>query len=207
MIYMASVHPLRPASREPVALGAHAMDNLRFIRETMERAAAFTAVPGLGGVAVGSTALVAAWLASRAPSPEAWLAVWLLEGVLAGMIGLAATAIKARRVHIPMLGGPGRKFLLGLAPPLLVGALLTLALVGAGTHALLPGVWLLLYGTGMLTGGAASVRVVPLMGGCFIAIGAAALFLPPHWGNAMLAAGFGGVHIVFGMIITVKYGG
>lgn len=204
---MASVHPIRAARREPAALHAHAMDNLRFIRETMERAAAFTAVPGAGGIAIGCTALGAAALAARASSPAGWLAIWLGEGVLAGIIGLAGTALKSRRVHMPMLSGPGRKFLLGLAPPLFVGALLTLALFQAGIGSALPGTWMLLYGAGMLTGGAASVRVVPLMGLCFMVVGMVALFAPAGWGNLLLAAGFGGVHILFGTIITVKYGG
>jgi hypothetical protein len=204
---MASVHPIRASHPEPVALHAHAMDNLRYIRETMERAAAFTAVPGVGGIAVGLTALVAAVVAARTASLGAWLAVWLVEGALAGLIGLAATAYKARRVHMPLLSGPGQKFLLGLAPPLFAGGLLTLALFDAGLGAVLPGTWMLLYGVGMLTGGAASVRVVPLMGLCFMAVGACALLAPPEWGNLLLGAGFGGVHIVFGTIITVKYGG
>jgi hypothetical protein len=183
------------------------MDNLRYIRQTMERAASFTAVPGAGGIIIGLTALGAAAIAAGQPSLESWLAIWLAEGLLAWTLGLTATVIKSQRVHLPLLSGPGRKFLLGFAPPLAVGALLTLALYRAGTGAPMPGTWMLLYGMGVLTGGAASVRVVPLMGLCFMAIGAAALFAPPMWGNWLLAAGFGGVHIVFGTIITVKYGG
>ena len=124
-----------------------------------------------------------------------------------GIIGFGTTALKSRRVNASMLSGPGRKFLLGLAPPLLAGGLLTAALALAGAFALLPGMWMLLYGAGMLTGGAASVRVVPLMGACFIAAGALALFAPAGWENILLAGGFGGIHIVFGTIITVKYGG
>jgi len=204
---MATVRPIRSSPPPPVPLDSHAMDNLQYIRETMERAASFTAVPGVGGIAIGCTALAAAAIAARRHDLASWLVVWLAEGLLAWTIGFAGSALKSRRVHMPLLSGPGRKFLLGLAPPLVVGGLLTLALFQAGMGAPLPGIWLLLYGAGMLTGGAASVRVVPLMGACFMAVGAAALFLPPEWGNVMLAAGFGGIHIVFGTIITVKYGG
>lgn len=201
---MATVHPIR---RPPVALHDHAMDNLRYIRQTMERAASFTAVPGVGGIVIGWTALAAAFLAAGQETLGAWLAVWLAEGLLAWLIGLAGTVVKARRSQVPLLSGPGRKFLLGFAPPLAVGGLLTLALYRAGVGQPLPGAWMLLYGAGVFTGGAASVRVVPLMGLCFMAMGAGALFAPAGWGNWLLAAGFGGVHIVFGTIITVKYGG
>ena len=204
---MAIVRPIRPALAEPVTLHAHAIDNLRYLRSTMERAGSFTALPGVGGIVLGCTALGVAALASRMWNTDAWLAIWLGEAVLACLIGAAGAAWKSRKANLPLLSGPGRKFLLGFAPPLLTGALLTLVLYRAGLLAALPGVWLLLYGTGALCGGAASVKVVPVMGVCFMALGTAALFAPAGWGNAFLAAGFGGIHIFFGILITVKYGG
>ncbi len=184
-----------------------ALDNLRYIRFAMERAGSFTAVPGLGGIALGTTALIVAVLARGMRNPHVWLAAWLGEAVLACLIGVAAAAHKSHKAGMPLLSGPGRKFLLSFAPPLLAGALLTMVLFRAGFLAPLPGVWLLLYGAGVLCGGAASVRVVPVMGISFMAIGAVALFAPSAWGNGFLAAGFGGLHIAFGILITVKYGG
>src|ERR1035438_7121774 len=121
-------------------------------------------------------------------------------------IGIAGAALKSRRARAPLLSGPGRKFVAGFAPPMAAGALLTAVLFHAGAVAFLPGIWLLLYGASVLSGGAASVRVVPLMGACFMAAGAAAL-LAPAWGAVMLAAGFGGLHVVFGLVIAVKYCG
>ena len=188
-------------------LHAHAMDNLRYIRETIERAGSFTAVPGLGGMLMGSTALVAAWAAGSAAGSARWLAVWLVEATAAVTIGVMAAALKSRRARLPLLSGPGRKFLAGFAPAMLAGALLTAVLFRAGAAALLPGVWLLLYGVAIVSGGWASVRVVPLMGACFMAAGALALLLPGLPANVLLAASLGGMHIVFGSIIAVKYGG
>jgi len=192
---------------EPVELHAHAMDNLRYIRRTLERAGSFTAVPGIGGMLMGSTALAAAWMASGRSRTGAWLAVWLADAVLALLVGVAAAAVKSRRVKMPLLSGPGRKFVAGFAPPMVAGALITAVLFRAGLAAPLPGIWLLLYGASVVSGGWASVRVVPLMGACFMAAGAAALLSPAEWGNVVLAAGFGGLHIVFGAVIAVKYGG
>ena len=192
---------------EPVQLHEHAMDNLRYIRRTLERAGEFTAVPGLGGMLMGSTALVAAWIAGPRTSAPRWLVVWLVEAVVALLIGIAAAALKSRSVRIPLLSGPGRKFVAGFAPAMLTGAVLTLVLFRQGVPGVLPGIWLLLYGTGVVSGGAASVRVVPAMGAFFMLAGAVALFLPATSGDLLLAAGFGGLHIVFGTIIAVKYGG
>jgi hypothetical protein len=199
--------PARAKSREPVALHDHAMDNLRFIRETMERAGSFTAVPGVGGMLMGLSALGAAFLAARQPSLDGWLAVWVGEALVAVLIGAVTATRKARAVKATLLSGPGRKFALGLVPSIFVAALLTLVLYRAGLYTIIPGIWLLLYGTGILSGGAFSVPVVPVMGMCFVALGAVALFCPLVWSHWLLATGFGGLHLVFGALIAARYGG
>jgi hypothetical protein len=191
----------------PRPLHDRALDNLRYIRQTMERAASFTAVPGWGLAVVGATALGAALLAGRQPTPELWLATWLGEAVVALAIGGAAMVRKAFAVHDPLLSGPGRRFGLSFLPPMVVGGLLTVALWRAGLWHALPGTWLLLYGAGCVTGGAFSVRIVPVMGLCFMLVGSVALLGPAAWGNGWMAAGFGGLHLAFGAIIARRHGG
>lgn len=192
---------------EPRPLSDRALDNLSYIRSAMERAGSFTAVPGWGTVAVGVTALVATWVAAQQRTDAAWLAVWLSDAVLGVAIGGSAMVIKARAAKDPLLSGPGRRFGLAFLPPLLVGGLLTIALHQAGLFPAMPGMWLLLYGTGVMTAGAFSVRIVPLMGLCFSLLGAVALFTPAPWWPWFMAVGFGGLHIVFGWIIARRYGG
>ena len=204
---MATTGPLRSPQREPIPIDARAADHLRYIRETMESAAEFTAVPGWGGVAMGVTALAAAFAASQQSTPCAWLAVWLIEAFVAVAIAAPAAATKAHRANSALFSGPGRKFVLSFAPPIVVGGLLTFALYHAGILAALPGVWLLLYGTAIVTGGAFSVRVVPVMGLCLMLLGGAALFAPAIWGDAFMGAGFGVVQIGFGWWIARHYGG
>jgi hypothetical protein len=204
---MAAPRPDPEADRSSPALHARAMDNLSFIRDTMERATSFTAVPGWGAVAMGATAVVAAALAAAQPTGERWLGIWIAEACLAGIIGTFAMARKSRSTRTPVLSRPGRRFLLSYFPPIAVGALLTLVLFQGGLIRALPGMWLLLYGTGVLTGGAFSVRVVPLMGLVFMAAGAVALVAPAAWGDWLMAIGFGVLHIVFGAVIARRHGG
>jgi hypothetical protein len=191
----------------PQPLHDRALDNLQFIRSTMERAGAFTAVPGWGMVVVGLTALAATWLAARQARDADWLAVWLGEAVLGVIVGGAAMVQKARAANDPLLSGPGRRFGLSFLPPIVVGALLTIALHRAALFPLMPGTWLLLYGTAVATAGAFSVRVVPLMGACFMVLGTAALFVPAGWSPWFMAAGFGGLNIAFGLLIARRHGG
>src|SRR3954466_7821972 len=204
---MASPQRIPPPPAEDPALHHRAMDNLRFIRQTMERATEFTAVPGWGGVGMGLVALAAAGIAETRLTTDAWLATWLLTAVAALALGGWTMAGKAKRAGTMVFSYSGRRFVLSYVPPLLVGALLAAALVRTGQLGALPGTWLLLYGTGVVTGGAFSVRVVPLMGLCFMALGAVALLVPPVWGEWLIAAGFGGLHIIFGLIIARRYGG
>ncbi len=209
---MGTLHQFRPEiqDQDPAqvpTLHGRAMDNLRFIRETMERASSFTAVPGWGGVLVGVTALIAAAIASRVQDEHEWMYVWGCELPLALLIGGLTMKRKATAAQIKLWSPPGRRFTLSLTPPLLAGALLSIALARVEALTILPGMWLLLYGTGVVTGGAFSVKVVPVMGICFMALGAIALIAPAQWNNYFLAAGFGGLHIVFGIVIARRHGG
>ena len=199
--------PLIPESQpEPPALHDRAMDNLRYIRETMELATAFTGISGWGEIAIGVTALIASVISALQSTFNAWLAVWIAEGLISLLIAGWSMDRKARAIDMPLGSGPGRKAVFSLTPPLLAGGLLTIVLVQAGITNAIPGVWLLLYGTGVITGGMYSVRVVPIMGICLMALGALALFSPAY-ANWFMAAGFGGLHLVFGAIIVRKYGG
>jgi hypothetical protein len=198
---------LEKRGRPPLALHDRAMDNLRFIRETMERSASFTHVSGLGGILMGAIALAAGVAASVATRPMAWLAIWLGAAGLSFAVAAWATARKSRAEGVPLLSGPGRRFAWNMIPPLLAGGVLTLGLVRAGLFDLLPPTWLLLYGAGVVTGGSYSVRPIPLMGVGFMLAGVLALLSPPSWGDAYMAGAFGGLHVVFGFVIWRKHGG
>lgn len=194
-------------TESPVALHDRAIDDLRFIRQTMERAGSFTAVSGWGGVGIGVSALAAAVLASRQPTDDRWLAVWLVTGVLAIGIAAVTMTLKARRSRVALRTGPGRKFLLSFLPPVAAAAALTAALYAHGAVFLLPGLWLLCAGAAVVAAGTFSVRVVPLMGMGLMILGGLALATPSGWRDVWMAAGFGGLFIGFGLLIARRHGG
>ena len=183
------------------------MDNLAFIRETMERAGAFTAVSGWGMVAVGITAGIATVLAASRPAGAEWLGIWLAAALIAVAISAWAIARKASAARVPLLSGPGRKFAMSFTPPIIVGAVLTAVIFNAQLVELLPGLWLMLYGTGVIAGGAFSVRIVPVMGVCFLIAGIAAAMMPFAWSSLVLGVAFGGLHVLFGILIARSHGG
>ena len=83
---------------------------------------------------------------------------------------------------------------------------MTLALARDGTAHLLPGMWLALYGAGVTAGAEFSIRAIRWMGISLLVFGAVGL-MRPEWGLPLMAAGFGGLHIVIGLDIVVRHGG
>lgn len=198
----------KPDQRDTAATSLHgvAADNLRFIRATMENATAFTGISGKGYALAGLTAIAAAWIAAQQTLPLLWLAVWLLEATLACSVTLLLSADKARRQGKSLWSGSGRKLLFAFLPTMAVGAVVTLAFYLQGNTVLMPGLWLILYGAGVMTAGAHSIRPVPLMGFLFIMLGSAQLLVPATT-NLTLALGFGGLHLAFGILIWRQHGG
>jgi hypothetical protein len=195
------------AMTEPAPMREHALSNLRYIREAMERASAFTSIPGWGGVAVGITAIIASILAAREGLSRTWMLIWLSEAVIAALIAGITMIRKAARSDVSFRGAPARRFFISYFAPIAAGAVLTILLARHGFHAALPAMWLLLYGASFISSGAYSIPVVPVMGVCFMLLGIAACFVPFAAANALLGIGFGGLHVVFGWIIATRYGG
>lgn len=189
-----------------VPIRDHAEDNLRFIREAMERAGSFTSIPGWGGFAIGLTAIATAVIASRL-DPARWLIAWLIDAVVAAVIGAITVAIKGRRAGTSFTSVASRRFFTAYGAPLIAGAIITLALWRMHAYGPMPAVWLLLYGTSFVSSGAFSIRVIPFLGVCFMLLGIAAALVPFGVANVLLGAGFGGLHVVFGLIIARRFGG
>ncbi len=204
---MTDVLPMRPRPSNPPEMQARAMDNLRFIRETMEAAGTFTAVSGWGQVVIGITAVVAALVAAQFSGSSEWVLVWAGEAGLALLISVWFMYNKAKSASLPLLTGSARKLLFSFSPVFAVGMVVTVALMQRGLFGLLPGIWMTLYGTAVVAAGAFSVRIVPVMGAAFILVGGIALFAPQAWSTWLMIAGFGLLHVVFGIVIARRHGG
>ena len=196
-----------PTNRTGVALNERAIESLEFIRTTMARSAPFTAVSGAGGMAMGVLALVAAAIARSSSSNEQWLTVWVLSAAVAVPVGFFLMRAKARRHDLALWSAAGRRFAQGFVPAIAAGAVLTFGLVRADAVDLVPAVWLLLYGAGVLAGSSSSVPVLAWLGALFMVLGVVSLFTPPALRDLWLAAGFGALQIGFGAYIARNHGG
>jgi len=194
-------------NHHPAPIHEHALSNLRYIREAMERASAFTSIPGWGGVGVGLLAIATAVITHPFAGTRRWLLAWLGCAILAAIVAGITMIRKARLANVSFRGTPARRFFISYFAPIFAAAALTYILGHNGLYAVLPATWLLLYGASFISSGAFSIPVVLVMGICFMALGVAACFVSPAVGNALLGAGFGGLHVGFGVMIARRYGG
>jgi hypothetical protein len=184
-----------------------AIDNLRYIREAMERAEPVTVISGWGIVAAGGVAMVATAATLRTPLTTRWVATWVAAAVVAFGVSLGATLRKASRAETPFLTSATQRLALAFAPAMFIAAVLTGTLLRHGFGALLTPLWLLSYGAALTAAGMFSVRVIPVMGACFVLLGTIAALLPSGFETWLMAAGFGGLHVTFGVHIARRYGG
>lgn len=199
----------------PIYLHNEAANNLRYIRSAMQKAEQVSTVSGLGGMLMGTLALGGAALAAQSGELSDQLWAWVLTALPAVALGAGFSISKALRYDRDLLNDPVRRFLWCLTPNLVIGALLSAVLWKTPHISLLPGIWLLLYGAGVLAAGTYAVRPVLLMGAGFTMLGTLVLLLPgifpevppTQWANVCLAIGFGGLHITFGWQVYRHHGG
>lgn len=196
----------KPGAEEPIYLNRRAEENLQFIREAMENAGVFTGISGLGYMVTGFTAIAVAWVAAVQADKQLWFWIWMTELMVATFIASSLTYLKSRRQGKSLRQATIRKLLAAFLPAMVAGGLFSLVFYQLGLFEVLPGIWLTLYGAAVITAGAWSVRVLPLMGVLFMILGVFALFMPQA-GDILMALGFGGLHIVFGTLIWRHYGG
>jgi len=197
----------KPNPSAPTPIGESAVENLRYIRDTIAAAGTFTTVPGKGCIAMGITALTASaleWVPRLAPS---WLPIWVGAAIMACAVALFFMEEKAKAQGLSLRRAVARRFFMTLVPAFVAGGVLTAALVHHVDRNLITGLWLLLYGTGLAACGVFAIRAVLVAGLAFMALGTVALGLPPSWSPAILALGFGGLHIALGVIIIKDHGG
>jgi hypothetical protein len=199
--------PNRPRRVDPTPIDSGALENLRYIRSTIEAADTFTTVPGYGCIAMGVTALVAVGVESIPQLTPYWLGIWVAAAIVACATALWFMEQKARAQGLSLRRAVARRFFMTLAPAFVAGAILTAALAGSIDRELMTGMWLLLYGTGLAACGLFAIRAVSTAGLAFMALGTATLWLPPGSAHIVLALGFGGIHLALGANIVRHHGG
>ncbi len=186
--------------RNTVALDTHALGTLQYIRASID-AAGLLAVPGSAGIAMGAVGILAALLVSLKALAAHWLEIWLSAGLVAIAFGTILMAHQVISRGTTLYRGPLRRFLMCLCPPLLVGALLTWQLWLHAQTGLIPGVWLLMYGCAVMAASTLTRRALAVMGALLAVLGIIALQAPAGYQNAVLGVGFGGLHLLFGILI------
>jgi hypothetical protein len=181
-------------------MDSHAAATLRYIRDSMEGAGSFV-VPGSAGIALGGIGLVCAVLCAAPSLHEYWLQIWLLAALAAAAVGGILLVRESSLRGLRLIGTPIRKFALCLIPSLGAGLVITAVHWSYGNLHAIPGTWLMCYGCALISASTVTTRTIGLLGALFAALGVLALLLPSGAQILMLGLGFGGLHIIFGILI------
>jgi hypothetical protein len=188
----------------PVPIESRALGTLSYIRSSID-AAGSLAVPGAAGIVMGTIGMIASALTSVPALHTQWLGIWLAAAIAAFLMGGMLVVRQATERGRPLISGPLRKFLLCLCPALIAGAMLTFIFWQEGLERFIPGAWLLLYGSSVISAStvtnASNMRVIILMGTLFVVLGLAAFALPAPSHTLILGLGFGLLHLIFGLVI------
>lgn len=164
--------------------------------------AVLLAVPGSAGIVLGTIALMAAALCLAPGLHKYWLGIWLSAALLGAVLGSILIVRESSLRELRLVGTPLLKFALCLSPSLGAGLVMTAVHWFGGNQHAIPGTWLLLYGCALLTASSATTRVIAALGALFVLFGLTALLLPDDLQLLMLGAGFGGLHVAFGILIA-----
>jgi hypothetical protein len=184
-----------------VNLDMHAIATLRHIRAAMDGAGS-VAIPGSAGIAMGVIGLAAGGLSLLPNFASHWLLIWLVAAPIASMVGALLLTRSGSIATFAATGTPGRKLAFGLLPSLFAGAVMTAVLCKIARIDAIPGTWLLLYGCALVSASVSTTVIVAWMGVYFAGLGVLALASPVTFHVPLLTAGFGGLHIVFGILIA-----
>jgi hypothetical protein len=193
--------PIATPSSNLVEIDSHAAATLRYIRSSMEAATAFT-VPGAAGIAMGVVGLLATLLSVIPSLAVHWLNIWLAAAIIGAVNGGMLVIRPASIQRLALSGTPIRKFAICLAAPLFGGAVLTAVLSTHDALDVIPGTWLLLYGSALIAASVTTTRAIGVMGASFMVLGLFAFLLPMKLQILALGAGFGGLHLMFGWWIS-----
>jgi hypothetical protein len=166
-----------------------------------------SAVSGTGLMLNAMIAVAAMAIAADIDPLRERLIVWIGAAFVAPVVCGLATRRKALRNQLLLIGDRGRRFLFCLAPVLAVGGVMTLALWRTPEIVLLPGLWTMLYGCGVLAAGAYAVAPIVQMGACFVVLGLFIHAVPAEASNMLLGLSFGGLNFYYGFQVYRHHGG
>ncbi len=205
------------------------LEAIHDIKKMMERSSRFISLSGLSGVAAGICALVGAALAwpyiyngkEVSMYPEASLILafahdprviftlwpfWIAMGTLVAAVLFAFlfTWRKSKQQHVKIWDASARRMVINLAIPLMAGGILLLKLIIMGIVSLLTPVTLIFYGLALVNASKYTLGEIRYLGYCQLLLGFINLWFPEE-GLYFWAAGFGLLHIVYGLYMWKKY--
>jgi len=208
-------------------------ETLEDIKKMMDRSSRFISLSGLSGVAAGTCALIGAWFAksvidgggksgirgisvlstsyddigvnmlkSFMGSRLFWIAcITLISAIVMAFI---FTYIRSSKQGIPVWGVMAKRLMWNVALPMMAGGIFLLKLIEAGVYGLIAPGCLIFYGLALVNGAKYTLGEIRYLGYVMVMLGLINCWFPGY-GLYFWAAGFGVLHIVYGIVMWNKY--
>ena len=205
------------------------LDAIHDIKRMMERSSRFISLSGLSGISAGICALVGAWVAHpyvfgrkdyiinsdvailQAMTNDYAIILnttlfWIAAGTfLAALISaFIFTYIKSKREGIPIWGNTAKRLMFNVSVPLIVGGIFLFKLMHFGTFGLIAPGCLIFYGLALINASKYTLVEVKYLGYSELVLGLISLLFE-GCGLYFWAAGFGLLHILYGIYMWQKY--
>ena len=207
--------------------GKEPVQALEEIKQMMDRGSRFVSLSGWSGIAAGICALIAAWVADKKLDQYGinkidysksgytnngdflqfqrdLVILAVITFIAAFSLAFLFTWLRSRKTGVPVWGFTARKVIINVAVPMIVGALFIWRITGLGVYDLIAPACLLFYGLALINGSKYTVSEVRYLGYLQVLLGITSLWVTGYdlyfW-----AAGFGALHILYGVMMWNKY--
>jgi hypothetical protein len=198
------------------------LDDLKDIKDIMNRSSRFLSLSGLSGVFAGVFALGGAYLAygtvyksqdylgyRQADMSTETLTTLLLIALatvaLAVGVGILLTTREARKSNQKLWDAQTKRLMINLLIPLVTGGILCLMLLLTGYIGFVAPLTLIFYGLALVNASKYTLTEVRSLGLLEIGLGLLAVHFIGY-GLIFWAAGFGVLHIIYGIVMHIRYG-
>lgn len=202
-------------------------NELHDIKKMMEQSSRFISLSGLSGIAAGVCALIGAWFANNfigrdevvltqqsVNSPDSILhgdfinsrilQIAFITFVAAFLSAFIFTYRRSKKTNVPIWGTTAKRLMINVSVPMIAGGIFLLALIKDGVYGFVAPGCLIFYGLGVLNASKYTLHETRYLGYCEIILGLICLYFPGD-GLYFWAAGFGILHIVYGVFMWLKY--
>ncbi len=200
------------------------IDDLKDIKDLMNRSSKFISLSGWSGISIGIVALIAAFIAHL--KIKNWYTLNSFDGIINGKaidalkedlliiaaitlilslgFGIIFTINKSKRINQKLWSKQSKTLLINLLIPLIIGGILCLLFIQKGNYGVVAPLTLLFYGLALINASSYTIGEIKSLGILNCILGLIGVY-QIGIGIILWGIGFGVLHIIYGILMKIKH--